>query len=718
MTLLARYYLYVGEWTVFHAHSLVVVIRKFRPEAFPVSLISCFLLLLFQPSLTNASVTSKEASDFVRQLYSDQGSRPTLLLSRNQGPWDSLSSAQKVEVLHSVVCQGSKDLVELLISLGADPLWKNDLGETVLDVAIDLGKFEIAKSLTRHISCEGASIVLEDPNFIIRILRAKKKDLYFALKRRAQRESYFGLAAFGDLDEFKKVHVARVNSSLQVQDNSGLTALHVAGLSGNSSIVAFLLQGQVPPDALWRPIERWVPQDNGSIEGKEEKMGVTPLIFAIESGKVSCVRLLLRSNHSLSIRDPFFGALPLHWATKLADEHVVDLLLDAGADIDAKDLKSSRTACHWSVLADNGKCLSRLLSRGADPEILDADGRTALQLAILSRAFSTAKALIQSRRCDLHRLDCDGKSLLHLCAEADSVSIAKLLVKFGLSLSATDKNGNTLLQISVKFDSKRMISYLLKKGQNLNLFQACRVGDLDSAKAALESGIDGLNDIDPDGNTALILACRHGFSEIARVLIERGAILGLLDSEGRNCLHWAAKAGLDLVPFLARKNSDLCLVADKTGRLPVHWAVIGGHCESVESLLEFGSSGAVKDNDGCTPFRYSIAKGFVDIARVFILKGSNINDFGNGIRPLCVASFHGQMDSVKMLIERGAQIDACNPNGMTALHIAAKTGNHWIVEFLLAQGANSSIRDKNGWTALQYAEQGSSSACTLLLSRR
>ncbi|WP_422397155.1 ankyrin repeat domain-containing protein [Spiroplasma endosymbiont of Lasioglossum malachurum] len=73
----------------------------------------------------------------------------------------------------------------------------------------------------------------------------------------------------------------------------------------------------------------------------------------------------------------------------------------------------------------------------------------------------------------------------------------------------------------------------------------------------------------------------------------------------------------------------------------------------------------------------------------------------NSDSPLIIASHYYQLiDSIKILIENGANINHANQNGDTALHLAAKNGLAQIVNTLLINNANIHFINQNGDTAL------------------
>lgn len=67
------------------------------------------------------------------------------------------------------------------------------------------------------------------------------------------------------------------------------------------------------------------------------------------------------------------------------------------------------------------------------------------------------------------------------------------------------------------------------------------------------------------------------------------------------------------------------------------------------------------------------------------------------------AGARGDLQAVKDLLARGADVDASNGDGYTALMYTADYGNSEIVEYLLDQGADVDAKDKNGLTALMEA---------------
>eukprot|EP00300_Choanocystis_sp_HF-7_P034257 c46895_g1_i1.p1 GENE.c46895_g1_i1~~c46895_g1_i1.p1 ORF type:complete len:214 (+),score=60.18 c46895_g1_i1:36-644(+) len=75
----------------------------------------------------------------------------------------------------------------------------------------------------------------------------------------------------------------------------------------------------------------------------------------------------------------------------------------------------------------------------------------------------------------------------------------------------------------------------------------------------------------------------------------------------------------------------------------------------------------------------------------------------NGRNPLHFVSRTGDAETVKVLLQHGADPNAQDDNGWTALHSASRRGHSGVAELLLASGALCNLTDESGWTALMVA---------------
>jgi ankyrin repeat protein len=88
---------------------------------------------------------------------------------------------------------------------------------------------------------------------------------------------------------------------------------------------------------------------------------------------------------------------------------------------------------------------------------------------------------------------------------------------------------------------------------------------------------------------------------------------------------------------------------------------------------------------------------------VLLLLGADVSKFSRNprARPLWLAARNGDIEVVKLLLNKGAKANETNGSDSdpTALHIAARNGHHRVVELLLEHGADLAVRNKFGDTA-------------------
>ncbi|HZR18423.1 MAG TPA: ankyrin repeat domain-containing protein [Verrucomicrobiae bacterium] len=71
---------------------------------------------------------------------------------------------------------------------------------------------------------------------------------------------------------------------------------------------------------------------------------------------------------------------------------------------------------------------------------------------------------------------------------------------------------------------------------------------------------------------------------------------------------------------------------------------------------------------------------------------------------LHLAVMHDRTNTVSLLLDSKAEVDAKNSVGMTPLHLAAREGFFVVAKILVEHHADRKITDQRGWTALKWAE--------------
>jgi ankyrin repeat protein len=142
---------------------------------------------------------------------------------------------------------------------------------------------------------------------------------------------------------------------------------------------------------------------------------------------------------------------------------------------------------------------------------------------------------------------------------------------------------------------------------------------------------------------------------------------------------------------------------DKLHSRPLHYAAIYGSVESVRILLAAGADPNICNQQGATPLIYAAWN--YEKTRLLVEKGATVNvATKNGVTPLMIASsVHGNVATVRYLIEHHADVRAIDQLGSDALVLAGLKSDPEVERLLLENGADPHHADKLGYTALHGA---------------
>jgi len=109
----------------------------------------------------------------------------------------------------------------------------------------------------------------------------------------------------------------------------------------------------------------------------------------------------------------------------------------------------------------------------------------------------------------------------------------------------------------------------------------------------------------------------------------------------------------------------------------------------------------VRNHAGETPLMMAALKAEVDAANALVAHGAAVQK--DGWSPLHYAATGGSAAIIKLLLSRGAPLEARSPNGSTPLMMAARYGNEEAVDALLAAGADRTAKNDLGMNASAFA---------------
>lgn len=297
--------------------------------------------------------------------------------------------------------------------------------------------------------------------------------------------------------------------------------------------------------------------------------------------------------------------------------------------------------------------------------------------------------------------------------------------------------------------------------RNNELIAAAENGNIDKVRQLILSGAD-VNATENNNDrekSALTMAAKNGFTKIVQLLIESGAALEQrynflqhdLNEEndetkiGSTPLMLASASNHnDVVELLINAGADINN-HDERGFTSLHYAA-ENQCKKVIEILIKAGAGLNKQTNGyydlsagITPFMVSAQTGDIEMVKIFLNSGCDINDIytntedgsnafdgvvHNGHRPLLEFLFNQpninvkdnlvsqevlkhdkEINIIELLLSKGAELHYRNSEGKTPFIIASECGFTEAVEKLIKLGANIKDVTNKGETALHFAAE-------------
>ena len=166
-----------------------------------------------------------------------------------------------------------------------------------------------------------------------------------------------------------------------------------------------------------------------------------------------------------------------------------------------------------------------------------------------------------------------------------------------------------------------------------------------------------INEQDPNGNTAILLAASHNHTDIAQILLGEGCDINITNLTGHSPLHYAVVNGnTTLVDSFLRAGADVNSPTRIKNTLPVHLATAYGFSDILELLIRFGADINFLDRKGRSPLILAAERAQMDVLRVLLHSNVNPNQHGRrGQTALHVAVNQGSYDLCQQLLEVSAR---------------------------------------------------------------
>ncbi len=245
----------------------------------------------------------------------------------------------------------------------------------------------------------------------------------------------------------------------------------------------------------------------------------------------------------------------------------------------------------------------------------------------------------------------------------------RALVEQGADVTTPQGDGTTALHWAGYWDEDDMAALLLDAGADAN--------------ATTDLGV-----------TPLWTACENGSAQMTRILLEVGADPNAALLSGETLVMTAAHSGsAAVIEQLLAAGADVNTAEQGRGQTALMWAVAQRHPDVVEALLAHQPDVHVRSDARTEVVKTSPEPWNPDYI-IDLLQG--------GYTPLLFAARVGALDSARLLVAAGADVNDTAPYGTSATVVAAHSGHGELAAFLLEQGADPNAAGA-GYTALHAA---------------
>jgi len=210
-----------------------------------------------------------------------------------------------------------------------------------------------------------------------------------------------------------------------------------------------------------------------------------------------------------------------------------------------------------------------------------------------------------------------------------------------------------------------------------------------------------------DEGSVLHIASMRGHSDVANLLIHRGADLNCVNHGGQTSLHTACESGRGAVAMgLLTAGADAD-VRDATGQTALHRAAFTGSMDALIALLDYGANAKLRDHGDLLAIHKAASMGRTEAVAVLLERFPNTVNAtaANNWTPLHFAASAGHHLTCQTLLALQAEVNAADGERMQPLHRAASArwGGEATCQILVQHKANLQATDIMRCTPLHLA---------------
>ncbi len=423
-------------------------------------------------------------------------------------------------------------------------------------------------------------------------------------------------------------------------------------------------------------------------------------------------------------------------AVASGDLKQIQVYIEQGGNINILD-EQKRNALQIALANKKYKVIDILLDSGIEILNKDSEGKTCLEYLAKVETWSYLEKALEKVK-NLYIRNEQNYSIAGICTLEKNLRCLEFLLNKGFSVNSREGKENLpLLHLAYINNLDTIVKFFLEKGANPNevdsfgnsLFHLiAERGDLKTLSRFDFPFLDQKNE---NWDTPLHIALEKSHVKLGLELLNMNASPSLPNKNGVTAFHLASKLkSSELVKKIIPKVFDID-DRDNQADTPLIYAIEANQVENVKTLLKAGSNPNLEGSKKLPPLALAIEKNNFIISKTLLEFEANANIFlpngkhlsfipiennnlelfkllinkleVNKIFLLHYTAKLGKISFIKLLLERGADLERLNKEGDTPLFEAVQEGNQDAVLFLLKNKANINAQNFLGESLLHRA---------------
>jgi uncharacterized protein len=398
------------------------------------------------------------------------------------------------------------------------------------------------------------------------------------------------------------------------------------------------------------------------------------------------------------------------------------------------------TPLQWAVFKGDVAEARRLLRGGANVSLANHYGATPMSLAAEVGNTEMLKVLLEAG-ANANSPNADGQTALLAVARTGNVEAAQLLLDHGATVDAKEKwGGQTALMWASARRHPKMMELLIAKGADVNarsidrdyqrhvtaegrpksldsggltpLLYAARENCAACVDVLLEHDVD-IDLPDPDGVSPLLVAVMNANWDLARQLIDAGADVNQWDIYGESPLFTA----IDLRNRIDGGRASIDPLNTARGLAIVNLLLERGANPNMQLFFKPANLRGATNTRGSTPLIRAANNGDLEVVKLLLERGADATVYMADRQTPIHAVLAGRasepqaLELIRVLRQAGTDVNVValvnhgeEVRGGTALHVAVRKRYKEVIKELASYGIDMNAKDQDGLTALDYTQ--------------